>query len=364
MAEKLNQDGLSGWYICFAIGFFGIVIGKEVKQKPVEIHFLLAGQALISQTASMRFLFFTVSLVSPFILAAADAPYALTEEQQKVPLEATAADPSLAKIVLVAGTPSNKPGQHEYFAGCALLRQWLAELPGVAPVMVSHGWPQDETVFDGAQSVLFFLDGGEKLTFLTPERLAKMEALAAAGTGLIMLHQAIDCPPAQVPQFKRWFGAAFQSDSGCRGHWDVSFAAIPTHPVTTGLQPFDLLKDGWLYNLHFAETGVTPLLTCKMPVSSRKTEDAKAHPDRDEAVAWAYERADGGRSVGFTGCDLHSNWAEPNQRRLLLNAILWTAKQPVPEGGAVSVVSDEQLTQNWDRKLFQKRPAPAASKQQ
>lgn len=317
---------------------------------------------MISQTSLMRFLVFTLSLVSSLTLAAADAPYTLTEEQQKVPLEAAATDPSLAKIVLVAGTPSNKPGQHEYFAGCALLRQWLAELPGVAPVMVAHGWPQDETVFDAAQCVLFFLDGGEKLTFLTPARLAKMEALAAAGTGLIMLHQAIDCPPTLVPQFKRWFGAAFQSDIGCRGHWDVSFSSIPTHPVTSGMTPFDLLKDGWLYNLHFAETGVTPLLTCKMPASSRKTEAAKAaHPDREETVAWAYERADGGRSVGFTGCDLHRNWAEPNQRRLLLNAILWTAKQPVPEGGAVSVVSDAQLSQNWDRKLFQKRPTAAAN---
>jgi hypothetical protein len=315
---------------------------------------------MISQTRSMRFLVLTLSLVSTFTLAAADAPYILTEEQQKVPLEDVAADPALTKIVLVAGTPSNKPGQHEYFAGCALLRLWLAELPGVAPVMVAHGWPQNETVLDGAQCVLFFLDGGEKLTFLTPERLAKIEALAAAGTGLIMLHQAIDCPPTLVPQFKRWFGAAFQSDIGCRGHWDVSFASIPAHPVTTGMVPFDLLKDGWLYNLHFAETGVTPLLTCKMPASSRKTDDSKAHPDRDETVAWAYERADGGRSVGFTGCDLHSNWAESNQRRLLLNAILWTANQPVPDGGTVSVVSDAQLSQNWDRKLFKKRSAPAA----
>jgi len=308
----------------------------------------------------MRALFFFLSLASPLILAVAESPYVLTEEQQKVPLEANVADRSLAKIVLIAGAPSNKPGQHEYFAGCALLREWLAELPSVTPVMVANGWPQDEAVFEGARSVLFFLDGGEKLTFLTPERLARMETLAAAGTGFIMLHQAIDCPPAQVPQFKRWFGAAFQSDIGCRGHWDVAFSAIPTHPITSGLAPFDLPKDGWLYNLHFAETGVTPLLTCAMPLASRKTADAKAHPERSETVAWAYERTDGGRSFGFTGCDLHGNWAEPNQRLLLLNAILWTAKQPIPETGVTSSVTDEQLKQNWDRKLFQKRPAPTA----
>ena len=41
----------------------------------------------------------------------------LTEEQRKIPLEAASPDPKLAKIVLIAGSISNKAGQHEYFAG-------------------------------------------------------------------------------------------------------------------------------------------------------------------------------------------------------------------------------------------------------
>ena len=45
----------------------------------------------------------------------------LTSEQQQVPLEVLPTDASLAKIVLIAGSTSNKPGQHEYFAGCALM---------------------------------------------------------------------------------------------------------------------------------------------------------------------------------------------------------------------------------------------------
>ena len=45
-------------------------------------------------------------------------------DQSAVPLEVDATDPALAKIVLLAGTPSNKSGQHEYFAGCALLLKW------------------------------------------------------------------------------------------------------------------------------------------------------------------------------------------------------------------------------------------------
>jgi hypothetical protein len=279
----------------------------------------------------------------------------LTPEQQQVPLEQLPSDPSAAKIVLIAGGTSNKPGQHEYFAGCALIMDWLKKVPGVAPVLVAEGWPKNEAVLDGAKSVLLFLDGGPKLSFLEPSRWAKMQALAEAGTGFVMLHQGIDCPADRAEAFKQWFGAAFQSDIGCRGHWDVKFAAVPSHPVTRGIRPFELLKDGWLYNLHFASQGVTSVLAGAMPEDSRKTADAKAHAGRAETVAWTYERPNGGRSFGFTGCDLHANWADANQRLLVLNGLLWTAKIEVPEGGLVSEVSDAGLKKNWDRKVFLKK---------
>ena len=291
------------------------------------------------------------------LLLTSAAQAELTGEQQQVPLESLPNDPSQAKIVLLAGSPSNKPGQHEYFAGCALIADWLKNVPGVAPVMVADGWPKNEAVLEGARSVIIYMDGGDKLAFLAPERWARMKALADAGTGFVILHQAIDCPADRAADFQNWFGAAFQSDIGCRGHWDVKFNAVPTHAVNQGIVPFELLKDGWLYNLHFAQTGVTSLLACPMPDSSRKTEDAKTHAGRAETVAWAYERPNGGRSFGFTGCDLHSNWSEPNQRKLLLNGILWTSKLEVPAGGASSETTPEDLAKNWDRKVFLKKTA-------
>ena len=52
--------------------------------------------------------------------------FGLTPEQQQVPREVDAPDPKLAKIVLLAGSVSNKPGQHEYFAGCATNRGYRA----------------------------------------------------------------------------------------------------------------------------------------------------------------------------------------------------------------------------------------------
>jgi hypothetical protein len=285
----------------------------------------------------------------------------LTPQQQQVPLEILPSDAAAAKIVLLAGSPSNKPGQHEYFAGCALLREWLTTLPSTAPVMVADGWPKNEAVLDGARAVVFYMDGGTKLPFLTTERRAKIQALADAGTGFVVLHQAIDCPADLAPAFKEWFGAAFQPDIGCRGHWDVAFDAVGSHAITNGIKPFELRKDGWLYNLHFADKGVSDLLAAQMPENSRKTANAKAHSGRTETVAWAYERTKGGRSMGFTGCDLHASWAVAEQRRLLMNAILWTAKLPVPASG-VEVNTPVDLTQNLDRKIFNQKAKKENSK--
>ncbi|WP_461784596.1 ThuA domain-containing protein [Prosthecobacter sp.] len=296
-----------------------------------------------------------------FFLFTASLHAEFTAEQQQVPLEQVPGDAKAAKIVLIAGTPSNKPGQHEYFAGCALLMDWLKAVPGVAPVMVAEGWPKNEAVLDGARSVLLFMDGGDKHSFLEPARWAKMQALTQAGTGFVILHQGVDCKPDRAADFKAMFGAVFQSDIGCRGHWDVDFTSIPTHPINNGVKPFPLHKDGWLYNLHFADKGVTHLLQCAMPDSSRKNDAAKAHAGRAETVAWSYERPDGGRSFGFTGCDLHANWAEANQRRFMLNGILWSAKLDVPADGVSSEATPEEITKNWDRKIFVPKVKKAAA---
>ena len=67
-------------------------------------------------------------------------------------------------------------------------------------------------------------------------------------------------------------------------------------------------------------------------------------------VAWATERADGGRGFGFTGGHDHKNWGNDDQRKLVLNAILWTAKVPVPSIGVQSKVTPEELLANLDPK--------------
>ncbi len=283
----------------------------------------------------------------------------MTEEQRRVPLEADSPDPKLAKIVLLAGSVSNKAGQHEYFAGCALMAGWLKQTPGVWPVLAADGWPKDERIFDGARAIVVFADGGAKLPFLEPARWARVKALVEKGAGFVMLHQAVDVPEDRAAEIKEWLGGAWTADIGSRGHWDMEFSEFPKHPVTRGVRPFAAPLDGWLYNLHFADRAMS-LITGQVPDKSRSTADAKAHNGRAETIGWAFDRANGGRSFAFTGCDLHRNWQVESQRKLVTNGILWTAKIEIPESGAPVPMEPADIARNLDAKPPVAPKLPAA----
>ena len=165
-----------------------------------------------------------------------------------------------------------------------------------------------------------------------------------------MLHQAVDVPEANAEELKGWLGGVWQKDIGCRGHWDMEFADFGKHPALNAVSAFAAPLDGWLFNLHFAEKGVTPLLSGAVPDKVRTTADAKGHAGRAEVVAWAFERSNGGRSFAFTGCDLHRNWQVESQRRFLVNGILWAAKMEVPEAGVAVPFVPGDLGRNLDAK--------------
>ena len=291
-------------------------------------------------------------ILAGLLLAAAQTTRAgagLTGEQAALALEAEPPRPGMKRVVLLAGSPSNRRGQHEYLAGCALLADALRRVDGVWPVLVAGGWPANEKTLEGADAVVVYADGGPKLPFLPAERRARMASLMEKGAGLVMLHQAVDVPAELFPEVQRWLGAAWQPDIGCRGHWDMEFAGLPPGEITRGVIGFAAPLDGWLFNLHFAP-GARPLLAGGVPDKARTTADSRAHPGRPEVVAWSYERPGGGRSFGFTGCDLHRNWGVEGQRRFVLNGILWAAGVPVPDQGAPAHIEPGALERNLDSK--------------
>src|SRR5205814_10036803 len=113
---------------------------------------------------------FAVAFLTPLV-ARADEPKFDPYDQSDVVLEKEPADAKLAKIVLVAGRQSHGPGDHEFFAGTAILMKMLQQTPSVAPVMARDGWSKNERIFDNAKAVVFYLDGGGGHPLADPKKL-------------------------------------------------------------------------------------------------------------------------------------------------------------------------------------------------
>lgn len=252
------------------------------------------------------------------------------------------------KIVLVAGETAkvDKLGHHDYLAGCQCLELLLKQTPGISVTQVTEGWPSDESLFDGASSIVFYTDGGGKQAFLAqPQRVAKLQALVEAGVGIVMLHQAVDYPVEFSPQALNWLGGLYVDGRSGRGHWDSKHVDFPDHPIARGVTPWEI-NDGWLNAIVFVDNlrGITPLVW-----SGKEYAGSRAGLDGD-IVAWAYERPSlnanspgAGRSFAFTGLDAHEAWSLPGMRQLVVNGVLWTAGAEIPDQGAPCEIDPQRL---------------------
>jgi type 1 glutamine amidotransferase len=284
----------------------------------------------------------------PFVAAAEVDPH----DQSGVPLEVQPTDPSLTKIVIVAGRTSHGPGDHEFFAGSAILMNMLKQTPGVFPVMARDGWPRDAAkTFADAKAVVFYMDGGGGHPIIQKEHRDIVAKLMEKKVGFVNLHYAVEYPKNQSDHILNWLGGYYETGFSTNPHWVGKFEKFPQHPITRGVKPFEI-RDEWYFNIRFRPemAGVTPILSATPPDNVRGTEDAKKHPGREEVVAWAFERPDGGRSFGFTGGHTHKNWGEENFRRLVVNSILWSANVEVPKDGAKVALEANELNKNLDRK--------------
>jgi putative membrane-bound dehydrogenase-like protein len=279
--------------------------------------------------------------------------------------------------VLVAGKPSHGPGEHEFNAGIRLLEHCLNE--GV-PDLVTHAhfnaeWPGAEELAQ-ADTLVIYCDGGEQHLLLQGERMADVDRMMARGAGLVVLHYAVELPAQKGgPEALRWLGGYFEANWSVNPIWHADFAKLPVHPVTSGVKPFAAF-DEWYFHLRFNEQvgRLTPILVAVPPASTMSRADgphegnpavrAEVAAGTPQTMAWIYERANGGRSFGYTGGHYHNGavnpvalgWGDPNARKLVLNAIVWTAKLAVPPDGVASTVTADELAANLDRKPRKKAP--------
>ncbi len=259
---------------------------------------------------------------------------------------AAASDVSSKRIVLLAGAVhqgpgGHPPGTHEYELTARLLKRALADANVEAQVDIYFaGWPRDANALDTADTIVVISDGADRdpldHPLLVGDRLATLKKQMDRGCGLVAIHWTTFVPNDRGgPEFLEWLGGYFdyQSGQGERPWFSRIQTAqtrtrptTPSHPIARGLAPFEL-REEYYYNIRFRENDprLVPILATPIPGEVE-----------EQVVAWAVERKDGGRGFGFTGGHFFENWGIENFRRMVLNAILWTAHLEVPERGVRS----------------------------
>jgi hypothetical protein len=269
------------------------------------------------------------------------------------------------KFVLIAGSPSHGPMEHEFSAGVQLLKKCLDPVSGVEVSAHFQGWPKDETVLERADGILCYADGGSNHPFLRGNHLETISRLMKKGVGLMCAHYGVEVPKdLGAKEFRDWIGGCYETGWSCNPIWTPEFNEFPQHAITRGVRPF-AIRDEWYFNMRFRPDmeGITPILSAKPSDQVRKGPYVAprgpyphivADSGRVETMMWAVERADGGRGVGFTGGHFHRNWLDNNFRKVVLNALLWIAKAEVPRDGVESSVSEAEIAQNLDPKPARK----------
>ena len=275
-------------------------------------------------------------------------------------LGATSEAADKAKAVFISGKPSHGRLAHEHRAGNMILAKGLNEsgLPIEAVLVPHYGYPKDESILNGADTIVIFCTGhgGHVLN----PKLKQFDALMKKGIGVVMIHwatEAIKGDPGN--KFLEWMGGFCDLNWSVNPHWTPNFKA-QKHPIWNGVKPFSV-NDEWYYHMRFVKDlkGVTPILTdvpltktLKRPDGARSGNPAvrKAVANGEsQHVAWAYERPDGARGFGFTGGHVHMNWQHDDNRKLMLNAILWTANVEIPKDGVPSKTpTKEEMHTNLD----------------
>jgi type 1 glutamine amidotransferase len=269
------------------------------------------------------------------------------------------------KVVFVAGKKSHEWGSHEHNAGCMLLAKCLSEsneeqqVP-VLSTVYQNGWPADPTAFDNADTIVAFCDGGGR-HFLHRNREA-FESIMRRGVGLVCVHYAVEVPKGPSgKRFLDWIGGYFETHWSVNPIWTAKFDRLPDHPIARGVKPFEL-TDEWYYHMRFSSrVNVTPILST-LPGEGTLTRPDGPHQNNPHVraavlekkepqhVAWAFVRGDSvGRGFGYTGAHFHKNWANDSVRKLVLNAIIWTAHGEVPRDGIESKTPTQaELDANQD----------------
>lgn len=268
------------------------------------------------------------------------------------------------RLAIVAGAPSHPPGLHEFRAGALLLAACLEGVEGLATTVHVNGEIPD-IASDDIDAIVIYSDGGPTHPLLQGKNLQSVDDLARAGVGIGLMHYAVEISAGVGGEsMTRWIGGHYVDGESCNPIWEARFDSLPDHPVSRGVEPFSTV-DEWYFNIRFASGAASNAVRVAPILVATPSADVRSGPyvwpkgpydhivaaaGRSETLMWVAERDDGGRGLGLNGGHVHTNWANEDFRRVVLNGLVWLTGMDLPEGGVFSTLSDADLQTNLDPK--------------
>jgi hypothetical protein len=262
------------------------------------------------------------------------APFGIASFQTTSALRSVKIRPVPAKIPrvdFIAGRKSHGPGEHDYKKALQLLARELDRRTDFIDTRVHFdGWPTEQAILNRSDAIVIYCDGSDhdikNYPLLLGDRLSFLGRQMKRGAGLVCIHYSVFVPGQKGGrEFLDWLGGYFDYETGeAANKWYSKietrdyqvYPAAPAHPVLQGIEPFST-REEFYFRMRFPEDrkNITPLITFD-----------PEKKDWEKVVAWAIERPDGGRGFAYTGGHFYKNFEDKNVQRLLLNAVLWTAK--------------------------------------
>lgn len=243
---------------------------------------------------------------------------------------ATCEADSQTKILFVGKQPDHPFGTHMYLHTCGMLAKCLA-LNGDIETVVSDGWPKDAQVLEGVDSIVVYATPAAEFLLDSPHRDEVVKVLDS-GVGLVTIHWASSVHQENLDRlgatWMSYLGGTWVSNVGLHTGKSPLQRPTPDHPICRGWSEYELRDEYYL----------NPTITDEATKLLQVTAAGKP-----VVVGWSYERPAGGRSFATTLGHFYDNFQNERFRRMIVNGILWTAKQKIPEGGAKVNLDQQDL---------------------
>jgi hypothetical protein len=244
-----------------------------------------------------------------------------------------AADAKPKRLLIIGqGPDGHPPTTHEFMPGVRVLAELLKPWKEISTTIVKadEPWPDGPKLLDGADGIALFVTQGAEWMQSDEKRFAAVKRLGARGGAISAFHWSVGAKDEKYIQGQ--LAVLGGTRGGPQRKYIVQSGDLkrvaPQHPVLAGMKDFTTY-DEFYYRLDL-RPDIQPLYTVNLE-------------GRDETIAWAWDRPDGGRSFGFVCLHFHGNWQMPEYRRFCTQGVLWTLKLPVPAGGVGTDIDSNHL---------------------